>query len=358
MLASGRGLRALALAASSLALAAASAEDCALGMPGSVRTRPLRLAALGAESPALLAPGGRDLLPAHSALHAAAGPGGAREGHDAARSRLVYLSQQGRVQQCVRLRGGSDLMKTKPAFLAKMQDGLASSRAAILWVIKGLLAAFTGLLTTSAVMVAFEFTAHKIRPVTGARHPSVSRACVAASPFPAGRNRRAVCIRPCQTCRKAFSDASLSPYCHRSCGDDTGLSRWVGAGGRSGGVGVGQLGADKALAVASYFAGAGCELALHGSAVHEFTGCRPPAVVQVSWPGLFHPAIRAHILLRFRGPVFHAPARVDEVAAFRVSQKVGSISVAWHGCAVHAREIVEQNSFHSQIQECTRRQGA
>ena len=76
------------------------------------------------------------------------------------------------------------LMKTKPAFLAKMQDGLASSRAAILWVIKGLLAAFTGLLTTSAVMVAFEFTAHKIRPVAGARYPSLSRACVAASrPF-------------------------------------------------------------------------------------------------------------------------------------------------------------------------------
>ena len=96
-----------------------------------------------------------------------------RRWHDeAAHSRLVRVQQSGALSPCSRLRGGSDFgeaMKSKPAFLTKMQDGLASSRAAILWFIKGLLAAFTGLLTTSAVMVAFEFTAHKIRPVTGAQ---------------------------------------------------------------------------------------------------------------------------------------------------------------------------------------------
>jgi hypothetical protein len=161
------------LAASSLALAAASVEDCVAGIPGSVRTRPLRLVGhLSAEPHEQQRPmplGGRcELLAQQCALHAPGGPTGMRQWHEEAAHR-----GQARVQRrlCSRLRGGSDFgeaMKTKPAFLTKMQDGLASSRAAILWVIKGLLAAFTGLLTTSAVMVAFEFTAHKIRPVTGA----------------------------------------------------------------------------------------------------------------------------------------------------------------------------------------------
>ena len=65
------------------------------------------------------------------------------------------------------LRGGSSAAgsATKPGLLVRAQNGLAASRAVILWFVKGLLAAFTGLLITSAVMVAFEFTAHKVSPV-------------------------------------------------------------------------------------------------------------------------------------------------------------------------------------------------
>ena len=72
----------------------------------------------------------------------------------------------------LRLRGGSDVgIQSKPSPFTKMQNGLAASRAGIMWVIKGLLAAFTGLLTTSAVMVAFEYTAHAVRPVSGLNTP-------------------------------------------------------------------------------------------------------------------------------------------------------------------------------------------
>ena len=178
----GRGWRTRVrtmLAASSLALAAASVEDCVAGIPGSVRTRPLRLVGhLSAEpheqqrtSSSPMPLGGKcELLAQQCVLHAPGGPTGMRQWHEEAAHRGLARVQQ-RLCSRLGLRGGSDFgeaMKPKPAFLTKMQDGLASSRAAILWVIKGLLAAFTGLLTTSAVMVAFEFTAHKIRPVTGA----------------------------------------------------------------------------------------------------------------------------------------------------------------------------------------------
>lgn len=135
------------LAASSIALGAV--ECTVAGAPG--RSRPLRLAALGTEKSAPAKSGGMGEMQ--------------RWHEEAASSRLTCTRHEGR--QVQRLRGGSDMMmKSKPAFVTKFQNGLSSSRAVIMWVIKVLLAAFTGLLTTSAVMVAFEFTAHKVRPAT------------------------------------------------------------------------------------------------------------------------------------------------------------------------------------------------
>ncbi|EKX40567.1 hypothetical protein GUITHDRAFT_164633 [Guillardia theta CCMP2712] len=64
-----------------------------------------------------------------------------------------------------RLRGGS---ATKDAAVKKPQINLASSleasRAILIWLLKSSIAIMTSLITTSAVMVAFEFTAHKIKP--------------------------------------------------------------------------------------------------------------------------------------------------------------------------------------------------
>lgn len=167
----GKGRMLLRLTASSLALAAtatvgAEGAGAAGALPGS-RSRPLRLAELGAEGQ-LLRGASRD----GGAAGLSAGLRDVQQWHAAARR---CRPSAARGTELHRLRGGADLglMAPKPSLsrFTKLQNGMAASRASILWVIKGLLAAFTGLLTTSAVMVAFEFTAHKVRPVTGVRPP-------------------------------------------------------------------------------------------------------------------------------------------------------------------------------------------
>ena len=163
-----------ALTASSLALAAtavaAEGAGAGAGLPGSAsRSRPLRLAELGAEGVPPLGVARRD---GGAAAAAAPSVREMRQWHAAAAAARRRPSAA-RGSELHRLRGGADvgLIAPKPGLsrFTKMQNGLAASRASILWLIKGLLAAFTGLLTTSAVMVAFEFTAHKVRPVTGMR---------------------------------------------------------------------------------------------------------------------------------------------------------------------------------------------
>jgi len=149
-------MKAAMIAASSLALAATgcAAVEGVTGAPGLRSHRPLRLSTQQLVEPATVSAGMGEMQRWH--LEAAT-----------SRQACTQHEEGGHVQ---RLRGGSDMMmKSKPAFVTKMQNSLSSSRAAIMWVIKGLLAAFTGLLTTSAVMVAFEFTAHKVRPATGTR---------------------------------------------------------------------------------------------------------------------------------------------------------------------------------------------
>ena len=167
----------LRLTASSLALAAtatvgAEGASAAGALPGS-RSRPLRLVELVAEGQ-LLRGASRDAGAAASSS-LSSGLRGMKQWHAAARR---CRPSAARGTELHRLRGGADLglMAPKPSLskFTKLQNGLAASRASILWVIKGLLAAFTGLLTTSAVMVAFEFTAHKVRPITGVRPPGFS----------------------------------------------------------------------------------------------------------------------------------------------------------------------------------------
>lgn len=161
------------LAASSLAFAATGCVEGAVAAAlGTSRSRPLRLAEFGAERQQLLQDSN---VMSQVGTMKSDDVKGMQRWHDEAGQRRRAGNQ---VSELNRLRGGfgasgaSDFkaMDSKPGFsgrLIKVQNGLASSRAAIMWVIKGLLAAFTGLLTTSAVMVAFEFTAHKVRPVTG-----------------------------------------------------------------------------------------------------------------------------------------------------------------------------------------------
>lgn len=146
------------------------------GSLGNSRSRPLRLEASSAEAPELLTGSARGLQMQLPTTSVSADMGEMQRWHEeSAHTRLSSA------QHCAQhLRGGSDfgMMKSKPNVLTKLQNGLSSSRAAIMWVIKGLLAAFTGLLTTSAVMVAFEFTAHKVRPITGLSCSSPRSACI------------------------------------------------------------------------------------------------------------------------------------------------------------------------------------
>jgi hypothetical protein len=57
---------------------------------------------------------------------------------------------------------------------------LYAAKQGAVWAAKGMAAAFTGLLTTSSVMVAFEFTAHKLHPaaVAAAQVPDTLAALV------------------------------------------------------------------------------------------------------------------------------------------------------------------------------------
>lgn len=73
------------------------------------------------------------------------------------------------------LRGGGTDAKAK----AKNPHLYAAKQGAV-WAAKGMAAAFTGLLTTSSVMVAFEFTAHKLHPaaVAAAQVPDTLAALV------------------------------------------------------------------------------------------------------------------------------------------------------------------------------------
>lgn len=176
-----------------LALAAAASVEGAMSGPlGTSRSRPLRLEASSAKVPELLTGVTRGLQALLPTPSVSANMDEMQRWHEeAARSRLA-AAQHG----AQHLRGGSDfgMMKSKPNVLTKMQNGLSSSRAAIMWVIKGLLAAFTGLLTTSAVMVAFEFTAHKVRPVTGlSPRSSPRRACIAPIPILFATFRSIIC---------------------------------------------------------------------------------------------------------------------------------------------------------------------
>eukprot|EP00960_Hanusia_phi_P030036 748346-Hanusia_phi.AAC.1 len=52
----------------------------------------------------------------------------------------------------------------QPQISIGFSSGLEASRAVLIWLLKSCIAIMTSLITTSAVMVAFEFTAHKIKP--------------------------------------------------------------------------------------------------------------------------------------------------------------------------------------------------
>jgi hypothetical protein len=190
----------LRLTASSLALAAtatvgAEGASATGALPGS-RSRPLRLAELGAEGQLLRGASRDGGAAASSGL--SSGLRGMQQWHAAARR---CRPSAARGTELHRLRGGADLGLMAPkqslSRFTKLQNGLAASRASILWVIKGLLAAFTGLLTTSAVMVAFEFTAHKVRPVTGVRPPGFSHEPLHPLPPSPAALPAPLCFVPC-----------------------------------------------------------------------------------------------------------------------------------------------------------------
>ena len=362
----GKGRMLLRLTASSLALAAtatvgAEGASAAGALPGS-RSRPLRLAELGAEGQ-LLRGASRD----GGAAGLSAGLRDVQQWHAAARR---CRPSAARGTELHRLRGGADLglMAPKPSLsrFTKLQNGLAASRASILWVIKGLLAAFTGLLTTSAVMVAFEFTAHKVRPVTGVRPPGFSHEPLHSSilcrpPLPpslppsvsspvspslhgvaGGRSgwrasdvvkgllRRALLLLssraspvslPWWSADGCDSRALLSPSLSRPVGDDAGLPRGPRVGRGGCGLRAGQLGADKALAITPLCASARRELAVYSSAVYESAGRGAPALVQGHWPRLLYPALPAHLGPGIWGSLVGNSARRCQVSALRVPQE-------------------------------------
>jgi hypothetical protein len=148
------------------AATASTAESAGRIGPSRGRSRPLRLARLEAAQEPLLPRGTWELL-ARRQTSVSAEMGEMQLWHDASEQRRQSSALERGGLQALRGGAGMQAMKSKPAFLERVQNGLASSRAVIMWFVKGLLAAFTGLLTTSAVMVAFEFTAHKVSPITG-----------------------------------------------------------------------------------------------------------------------------------------------------------------------------------------------